>query len=184
MTPKVLLLALSTMIVGLQTEARDYGRRPAPIVRPNPPRYPGPRPVPRPYPPPPVYPAPRPYPPPPVYYPPAPVYPSPSYATRVIYVNRYVNSNESLDLRYLAGLDSYYGYTVESVNVDLSGGSTYTNLRLLVNGYVADTVYSPYEYATLQAGYNRQIGYDISSLFLSVEGSAYIQSITINLRRY
>lgn len=163
-------------------------RRHAPIVRPNPPRYGEPG-YGRPYPGPvrpgyPVYPI---YP--PIYRPlPPPVYPYPPsypdrYVDKVIYINRYV-SYETLQLFYLSELDEYYrGYNVTSIDVNTSGGTYATSVDLLVNGSLADTEAS-YGYVRLNTNYRSQIGYDVFSLDVRVNGQVYVGSITVHLSRY
>lgn len=205
MTPKTLLLTtVVALFTGTQVYADSFGiiqpgrggSRVAP-VRPNPPRYPGdggrvrtgpvrpgpvyPGPVrPNPRPPGPIYPG-------PIY--PGPIYPEPvrpvppiRYVQKTIYINRYV-SNESIYLQDLS--DLYYtaqGYRLESVVVEATQVGYAASLQLLVNGYVESADYSVYGVSTLYPNYSRTFGYDLSTLAVRMNGSAYINRIILNLR--
>lgn len=206
MTPKTLILTAVVSIM-TATQAMAFGGitpmnpprypgpgpvRPGPIVRPGPvnpgPGRPGPvRPGPvRPGPvyPGPVYPGPIVRPDPIRPYPPGPIYPAPinRYIQKVIYIGRYVDY-ETLYLQQLGDLFySAQGYVLESVEVDARSSSYNATLRLLVNGYTEDTDYNVSGYSKLYPSYNRVFGRDLSTLALRLDGSAYIDRITVNLR--
>ena len=181
MTPKnILLTAVISFLTGAQVLAnppRYPGPgRPGPIVRPGPIR-------PNPRPPGPIYPGPivRPGP-----INPGPIYPAPinRYTQRVIYIGRYVDY-ETLYLQQLGDLFySAQGYVLESVEVDARSASYDSSIRLLVNGYVEDTDYNVGGYSVLHPSYNRVFGRDLSTLAIRLDGSAYIDRITVNLRSY
>lgn len=191
---KIALSAVGLFAVGFVAEQPAYANtiesslRSRPEVM-NPPRYPGRpgpvRPGPRPRPvrpaPPPVRPEPpRPYPP-----PERPPIHDPGYVDeqKSIYLGRRFY-NETLHLREMLGLGPQYrGYIVDSVIVDIRGASYNTNLYLMVNGRVADTAYSPDYSVVLYPQFEDELGDEVRSLQLRIEGVLDIDSITVNLRR-
>ncbi|MCK6599171.1 MAG: hypothetical protein L6Q37_12470 [Bdellovibrionaceae bacterium] len=151
--------------------------RPEPIYRPQPIR-PIPVPIPVPIRPAPIYP--------PVY--PAPVYPSPIYENpgysnyetqKILFLNRMV-SGESFNLGSLLNINSYSGFRLNQVRVNVisSAGST---IQLLINGRVVDSQYSYGEDVYLNPSYEDEIGYEVSSVRLRVKGSAFIRNVTVEL---
>lgn len=152
----------------------------------NPPRYPGPGPVrPGPVRPGPVRPEPgrppRPYPP---ERPPRPPG-NPGYVDeqKSVYLGQRF-FNQTIRLRELLGIGPQYrGYVVDSVLVDLRGATYNTNLSLMINGRIADSAYSPNYSAILYPQFEDEIGSEVQSLELRIDGVADIDSITVNLRR-
>lgn len=101
---------------------------------------------------------------------------------RIIYVGRRV-SNETLELRQLAGIgESYRGYEVESVEVEINRSGPRAEISLLTDGRVDETSYSPQGSILLRPRYRAKIGEDIRTLQLLVRGNADIASIRISLR--
>ncbi|WP_374029384.1 hypothetical protein [Bdellovibrio bacteriovorus] len=101
---------------------------------------------------------------------------------KVIYLSRRV-SNETLALRQLAGIgENYRGYTVESVIIEIRGAGPRSELALLTDGRVEESVYAPQRTVLLRPQYRAVIGEDFRSLQLDVRGVVDIQSVTINLR--
>lgn len=160
--------------------------RPGPIIpRPG---YPRPE-YPRPGYPGPVVPGPI-YPPIPPYYPPTypgpiypgPIYPAPNYTEyKTAYVNRYVY-NETMYASQLMGYN-YSGYRLKSVHINISG-STSASVSLVVNGQVVDSKYSSGQDIYLYPGYYADdLGSEIGSLGIHINGSAYIYSMVFELER-
>lgn len=99
---------------------------------------------------------------------------------KIIYLNRNV-VNETLPLRQLAGIGpNYNGYTVESVVVDVR--NLQGTLALISDGRELDRAYYSSGRVELIPGYNAQLGSEIRTLQLAVQGYADIESITVNLR--
>lgn len=157
---------------------------PPPPVRPGPERpHPG-----RPQPPP-VRPGPeRPYPPQPPPHnpgrPPRPMPPPPPHngevRRQVVYVNRYL-THQSLRIEELLGYGRMQGMTVDSVEVEVANGNYDTNLALSLRGEIMDQVYVARGFVTLFPSRTLYSG-DERDLFIDVRGSAYIGSVTVNLR--
>ncbi|KHD88111.1 MAG: hypothetical protein OM95_11415 [Bdellovibrio sp. ArHS] len=101
---------------------------------------------------------------------------------RIIYLGRRV-SNETLELRQLAGInESYRGYEVESVEVEINRSGPRAEVSLLTDGRVDETAFSPQGSILLRPRYRAKIGEDIRTLQLLVRGNADIASIRISLR--
>jgi hypothetical protein len=90
--------------------------------------------------------------------------------------------NVAANLRMLAGLDeSYRGYTVESVEVDVRGGVYGTYMDLVINNRVEQTFLNPYGRVVMYPRPNMQIGRDIDSLLVGVRGQADVDAIYVTL---
>lgn len=101
---------------------------------------------------------------------------------KIIYLNRRV-SNESLQLRQLAGIgEQYQGYEVESVEVDFRSSGYNAEVILLGDRRELDSMYSPQGAVQLIPRYRTVLGEDIRTLQLEIRANAQINSITINLR--
>lgn len=101
---------------------------------------------------------------------------------KIIYLSRRV-ANETLHLRQLANINqSYDGYTVESVVVDLRNSGPRAEISLVTDGRREDTAYSPQGRIDLHPRFGAVLGRDIRTLQLEVLGVADIASITVNLR--
>jgi len=132
------------------------------------------------YPPPPsnYYPPP----PPPSYYPPTP---PPSYDQRIVkqvYVGRSVG-DEMYQLSYYADLSSYYGWEVTAVRASTRPNSPYRTVVSLVDSSrnVLATQTNP-GYQVALFPYN-SVCVGNQDLYLWVQGSTYIESIEVELRR-
>ena len=160
--------------------------------------------VPPPYQPPPnhggggYYPPPRPpgggyYPPPPTYYPPPapppyyppPTPPPPAYGQRIVkqvYVGRSVG-DEMYQLSYYADLSQYYGWEVTAVRANTRPNSPYRTVVSLVdsNRNVLATQTNPgYQIALFPTRY---VSAGTQDLYLWLQGSTFIESIEVELRR-
>jgi len=87
--------------------------------------------------------------------------------------------SELVDLSY-----NYRGYDVESVEVITSQASYSASLQLIVNGWTDDTDYSVNGWSVLRPRSGTRIGYDLTSLGVRLNGSAYVERVTLNLRRW
>ena len=102
--------------------------------------------------------------------------------SKVIYLNRRVN-NETLQLRQLAGIgENYRGYEVESVEAQFRSSGYNTEVALLTDGRMNESVYSPQGAVLLRPRYRAVLGEDIRTLQLEIRGNAQIESVTVNLR--
>lgn len=100
---------------------------------------------------------------------------------KIVYLNRRIQ-NETLDLRYLAGIsEQYRGYTVESVSVDVQRSGPYAEVALLADGRTEEAAYSPQGRIDLRPRFGSVLGRDIRSLQLAVRGNAFIGEVTIIL---
>ncbi len=172
-----------------------YNPRPSPGPRPAPPHYPPPRynPPRRPEPPR-YYPPRRPEPPryPPPYYPPRdprplPPPPPPAYGRDFSqWVGQNYYGHSILPIREMLGLGAQYnGYHVESVTVRLSsqnGGDA----TLIINGSRASgqRIIGSYvqDYSFFPDSYNDQLGYELNSLQIELDGNFYVESVSVRLR--
>lgn len=101
---------------------------------------------------------------------------------KVIYLNRRVN-NETLQLRQLAGIgENYRGYEVESVEAQFRSSGYNTEVALLTDGRMNESVYSPQGAVLLRPQYRAVLGEDIRTLQLEIRGNAQLESVTVNLR--
>lgn len=143
------------------------------------------------YPPPsqPYYPPSQPYYPPPPppsepYYPPAP--PAPVYGQRIVQqvqVGR-AFQNETYQLSYWANLNTqYYGWEVSAVRAATRPNSPYQTVVQLItasNQVLATQINPGYQIALFP---NYQVFAGYQDLFLTVQGSTYIDSIEVELIR-
>lgn len=101
---------------------------------------------------------------------------------KIVYLGRQV-VNEKLHLRQLTGInESYSGYTVESVVVDVRSSSYNSEIALTADGRLQQSVYSPQGQIFLNLQYGSILDQDFRRLQLDVRGAIDIQSITVNLR--
>ncbi|HPI41110.1 MAG TPA: hypothetical protein PLJ21_09920 [Pseudobdellovibrionaceae bacterium] len=135
----------------------------------------------------------RPAPPPPRFIPVLPDRPwhpdrpgQPGYIEREYeYLGQFVENSE-IPLRALFDIDrEFYGYTIDSIQVEVSSaGFRNTRLSLEVNGQRVDSEFDPQGWITLDPGMWDQIGTEIRTLRLDVQGRLHIGGIYINLRRF
>ena len=102
--------------------------------------------------------------------------------TRSVWVQRQV-TNERLDLRALAGLDSWYrGWEVVNVQVNLRGNRVGRNVvQLMADGRIIATEVSQGYQVNLTPQNRAILGTTIRSLHLLVNGSVYVDSIQVDL---
>lgn len=119
-------------------------------------------------------------------YPNDPYYPGPSSSIfRTIDFYRSV-TNQTIDLRRLAGLDyRYQGYRIVSVSASTTPNSPFTTIaQLIVDGYVYASQTNPGHEIHLFPYYEARIDRNAGRVFLGVQGSTYINQIRIELSRY
>jgi len=164
---------LFTAVLGLATAAQAYivpGNNYGP-VNPGQPYHPGPA---------------MPYPNQP-HDPYQPYHPGGQVFSKEAVLNR-VYRNENLPLRRLADIDrNFRGFTVERVLVVVRPGfrPTHTNLQLLVNRHVEAerSIYGDTQVVLHPRG-SLEIGEDVNSMQLRVNGEIFIERIIVELRNH
>lgn len=101
--------------------------------------------------------------------------------SRTLYLNRRV-VNEELALRQLMGLDeSYRGYEVQQVLVNVQSSGPRSGLSLVVNGMIEERVMAPLGTVALEPRRDRILGQEIQTLRLRVDGQMHIDTVTVVL---
>lgn len=123
-------------------------------------------------------------------YVPGPVQPMPPHPgqpgngpriQKVVHLGRYV-TNDTLPLRQLAGLGrEFQGYEVEAVRVATRPAGYYSNFELLVDGRIVASAATNGANVALRPFGPTQLGWDVQSLRLRVQGTAYIDQIVVVL---
>lgn len=123
-------------------------------------------------------------------YVPGPVQPMPPHPgqpghgqrlEKVVHLGRYV-TNDTLPLRQLAGLGrEFQGYEVEAVRVATRPTGYYASFELLIDGRVTASAASNGANVALRPHGPTQLGWDVQSLRLRVQGTAYIDRLVIVL---
>jgi len=111
--------------------------------------------------------------------------PGPTWASIPVTINQSVNGDQQFDLRAMAGLygGNYSGAIIDSVDVTLAHqDDDSVGLVLITNGATADVKNSAMDTVRLTPHFGAQLGNDLNTLMLEVSGTAYVQSVTINLR--
>lgn len=121
-------------------------------------------------------------------YPGNPGYPPnyPGYYSeyRTVYLNRAVY-NQGINLRSIFGLDSRYnGYRILSVRAATTPNSPYTTVaQLVVDGQVFASQTNPGRQINLYPNWTVILDRTMTSAFLYISGSTYIESIQIEISR-
>lgn len=114
--------------------------------------------------------------------------PPPSYGVVLQqYIGQSFYGRSILPLRRILNIGPQYnGYRVESVVVRMRANSGYGFTALLINGYRTSEqrVVSnfPTDYMFFPGPYNDNIGSEISSLQVELDGDFYVESVLVRLR--
>lgn len=103
--------------------------------------------------------------------------------TRSVVLNQTVVGQAQIDLRSVANLygGDLAGAVVDSVDVYLAHQDTGVGLELVTDGQTADAKNSAIDFAELVPHFGAQLGNDLNSLVLQVDGNATVVKIVVNL---
>jgi hypothetical protein len=98
-------------------------------------------------------------------------------------LNQTVVGQGQIDLRTIANLygGDYAGAVVDSVDVYLAHQDNGIGLELITDGQTADAKNSAVDFAELVPHFGAQLGNDLNSLVLQVDGDATVVKVVINL---